>query len=354
VIPFHRPSITEDEISAVTEVLRSGWLTTGNVTHELEARFAERTAKHAIAVNSATAALHLALEALGIGPGDEVVVPTYTFAACGAVVQHLGATVVLSDVGEDYLLGSEQLASVLSHRTKAVIPVHFAGQVADIDSLIQVDPSLAIIEDAAHSLPSKLVGDAAAYSFYATKTMTTGEGGMLVTDSDEIANRAKRMRLHGIDADAWNRYGPGNRWSYAIEDAGFKYNLSDIASAIGLVQLRRSDEMRHKRARIADRYDEAFNRIISIPPRSESWHLYVIQVDDRDKVIERLASKGIGASVHFIPLHLHPHYQRMGYRTGQFPVAERLYSRSLSLPIWPDMTQEQVDCVASAVIEAVT
>jgi len=372
-IPFHRPSIGEAEVEAAAEVLRSGWLTTGSRAHALEAAFAERLGvRHALAVSSATAALHLALEASGVGSGDEVILPTYTFTACGEVCAYLGARPVLVDVGDDYLIDTDAVAARMTDRTRAVMPVHFAGQATDIRKIVADRERVRIVEDAAHALPADAggtptgrLGDAAAFSFYATKTMTTGgEGGMLVTDDDAIAARAATMRLHGISADAWNRYGAGGTWRYEVIDAGFKYNLTDLAAAIGLVQLGRLDAMADDRARIAARYDRALatSDLAFIPPRrpgdGHAWHLYVVQLRtealtiDRGAVIERLAEAGIGASVHFIPLHLHPYYQeRLGYRPGDFPVAERLYQRSLSLPIWPDMTDEQVDRTAATLLE---
>ena len=372
-IPFHRPSIGDAEVEAAAEVLRSGWLTTGARAHALEAALAERLGvRHALAVNSATAALHLALEASGIGSGDEVIVPTYTFTACGEVCAYLGARPVLVDVGEDYLIDPDAVAASTTKRTRAVMPVHFAGQAVDLRELVADRERVRIVEDAAHALPADAggvpagrLGDAAAFSFYATKTMTTGgEGGMLVTDDDAIAARAATMRLHGINADAWNRYGAGGSWRYEVIDAGYKYNLTDLAAAIGLVQLERLDQMAEARTRIAQRYDRALggSDLVTAPPRRpddrHAWHLYVVGLRlealaiDRGTVIDRLAGAGIGASVHFIPLHLHPYYQReLGYRPGDFPVAERLYERSLSLPIWPDMTDEQVDRTAATLLE---
>lgn len=375
LIPFHRPSIGEDEVEAAAEVLRSGWLTTGARAHDLEGAFAERLGvRHALAVSSATAALHLALEAVGVGPGDEVILPTYTFTACGEVCAYLGARPVLVDVGHDYLIDLGAAAERVTDRTRAVMPVHFAGQAVDIAEGLANRERIQIVEDAAHALPADVggtpagrLGDVAAFSFYVTKTMTTGgEGGMLVTDDDAIAARARTMRLHGIDADAWNRYGTGGTWRYEVTDAGFKYNLTDLAAAIGLVQLRRLDAMADARARVAARYDEAFaaSDLVSVPPRRDgdrhAWHLYVVRLRievlaiDRAAVIERLAAAGIGASVHFIPLHLHPYYQREhGYRRGDFPVSEDLFERSVSLPIWPDMTDAEVGRVATTLLEIV-
>jgi dTDP-4-amino-4,6-dideoxygalactose transaminase len=376
IIPFHRPSITDAEIEAATAVLRSAWLTTGRRAHALEAAFSERLGvRHALALNSATAGLHLALEAFGIGPGDEVVVPTYTFTACGEVCAYLGARPALVDVHEDdYLISPQAVADAVGPRTRAIIVVHFAGLAVDPGPLREAlaGRQVRIVEDAAHAIPSSVggipvgrLGDVAVFSFYATKTMTTGgEGGMLVTQDDIIAERVARMRLHGISADAWNRYGAGGRWFYEVLDAGYKYNLTDLAAAIGEVQLSRVDEMAARRAEIARRYDDAFanSPLVELPPRREgdvhAWHLYVVRLNlellsvDRGAVIEGLAQRGIGASVHFIPLHLHPYYQRaFGYRPGDFPVAERLYDRSISLPIWPDMDTRQVELVAGALLE---
>ena len=372
-IPFHRPSIGEREIAAAIEVLRSGWLTTGPKAHALEAAMAERIGvTHALAVNSATAALHLVLDGFGIGPGDEVVMPTLTFTACGEVCAYVGAGVVLADVGDDGLIGPPQLERALSDATRAVMPVHLGGQAVDVGALRAVAPNARYIEDAAHSLPADVrgipagkLGDAAALSFYVTKTMTTGgEGGMLLTDDDALASRAAVMRLHGISADAWNRYGSGGSWSYEVVEAGYKYNLTDLAAAIGLVQLERLDELADARAAIAARYDAAFegSALLELPPRRErdqhSWHLYAVRLNldalslGRAEVIQRLGEAGIGTSVHFIPLHLHPHYQRRyGYKPGDFPVAESIFERSISLPIWPGMTDSQVDRVSSTLLE---
>ena len=372
-IPFHRPAIGSREIAAAVAVLESGWLTTGAKSHALEAAFAERLGvKHALAVNSATAALHLALDGFGIGPGDEVVIPTTTFTSCGEVCAYLGARVVLADVGDDALIGPGQLGAVLTDATRMVMPVHFAGQAVDVEALRAAAPVARYVEDAAHAFPADVrgtptgrLGDAAAFSFYATKTMTTGgEGGMLVTDDDAVAARARLMRLHGISSDAWNRYGAGGRWAYEVAEAGFKYNLTDLAAAIGLVQLERVDDLAEQRTQIAARYDAAFaeTAMLEIPPRRDgdrhAWHLYVVRLDldaltvDRGEVIEQLGAAGIGASVHFIPLHLHPHYQRTyGYRPGDFPTAERIFERSISLPIWPGMTARQVDRVAATLLD---
>ena len=372
-IPFHKPSIGKREIEAAVGVLRSGWLTTGPRAQELEAAVARRLGiRHALALNSGTAALHLALQAFGVGRGDEVIIPTYTFTSCGEVCSYLGARPVLTDVGADALIGPEQASDAVTKHSRAIMPVHFAGQAVDTEQLRnELPPEIRILEDAAHAFPADVrgvsvgkLGDAAALSFYATKTMTTaGEGGMLLTDDTDVAERVARRRLHGINADAWNRYGAGGKWFYEVTEPGFKYNLTDVAAAVGLVQLDRLDEMVTARTAIAARYDAAFDPsdLVDVPPRRaadrHAWHLYVIRLRlenialDKADVINRLTEAGIGTSVHFIPLHLHPWYQReFGYKPGDFPTAEWIYQRSISLPIWPDMTDDQIDRVANTLL----
>ena len=369
-IAFHRPSIGPDERAAVLEVLDSGWLTTGERALAFEdAVRAALGVRHAVAVNSATAALHLALEGLGIRAGDEVVVPTYTFAACGEVVAYLGARPRLADIDPATLnVTAETIAAQLTPRTRAIMVVHVGGLVAEMEPIVELSRSrgVALIEDAAHALPATRSGrhagtwgDAGALSFYATKTVTTGEGGMLLTDSDALADRARVMRLHGISRDAWKRYLVGGSWYYEIEDVGFKYNLTDLAAALGLVQLRRAEEMRVARERVAAQYRKRFTELglldrIDLPeeaPRGDihAWHLYPVRLKaerasiPRDEVIERLRTAGIATSVHFIPLHLHPYYQRaLGYRPEDLPIATAEYRREISLPIYPDLTDLEI------------
>jgi Predicted pyridoxal phosphate-dependent enzyme apparently involved in regulation of cell wall biogenesis len=366
----------------VLEVLDSGWLTTGPRAKLFEERFAEKLgARHAIALNSATAALHLALEAVGVGPDDEVVLPTWTFAASGEVVAYRGARPVLVDVDAATLNATpEAILAAVTPRTRAVIAVHIAGRPVEIERLVALlEPrGIAVIEDAAHAFPSRIggtagryagtYGRAGAFSFYATKTITTGEGGMLVTDDDAVAARARIMSLHGISRNAWNRYASSGSWYYEIEDAGYKYNMTDIAAALGLVQLERAAELLAARREIAATYAAR----LSVPPLSDlverptdtldgshAWHLYIIRLAlrrlkaDRGQVIDGLKELGIGTSVHFIPLHLHPYYRRRWrYSAGDFPVATREYERVISLPIWPGMTEDDVDRVGSG-LEAV-
>lgn len=372
-IPFHRPAISAAEREAVIEVLDSRWLTTGGKSVAFEEAVRARVgSKHAVAVNSATAALHLILEAIGIKAGDEVVVPTYTFAACGETVRYLDARPRLADVDPvTFNATAETIEAQLRPKTKAIMVVHFGGLMADMDPIMELARSrnLPVIEDAAHALPSRrdgrdagTVGTAGALSFYATKTVTTGEGGMIVTDSGEIADRARSMRLHGLTRDAWKRYSGGGSWYYEIEDVGFKYNLTDLAAAIGLVQLDRAESLRVERERVARRYTDAFaaSRVADLvelpampsPNEVHAWHLYPIRIRldrvevTRAEVIDRLAEAGIGTSVHFIPLHLHPYYRRTyGYAPGDLPVANAQFEREISLPIYPDLANDEVDYV---------
>ena len=380
MIPFHRPSITDAEREAVLAVLDSGWLTTGERTLDFENAIQQAVGtKHAVGVNSATAALHLALEAIGIGPDDEVIVPTYTFASCGEVVRYMGARPRLADVDARTLnLTVESFEAQIRPATRAVIVVHFGGLMAGMEPILDVAArhDIAVIEDAAHALPASRAGRAAgsmglagALSFYATKTVTTGEGGMLVTDSDAIADRARSMRLHGISRDAWKRYTASGSWYYEIEDAGFKYNLTDLAAAIGLVQLTRAEAMRVSRERVAMLYAtsvgeaglDAEVELPVIPTDGEvhAWHLFPIRLreggpDRRAAVIERLKEDGIGTSVHFIPLHVHPYYRdTYGYRPDDLPVARREYEREISLPIYPDLSEGEVEQVVAAIARAV-
>jgi perosamine synthetase len=377
-LPFARPSITEREKQAVLEVLDSGWLTTGPRTKLFEERFAATVGtRQAVALNSATAALHLTLEALGVGPGDEVIVPTWTFAASAEVVAYRGARPVLIDVDRRTLNATpETVLAAVTPRTRAVITVHIAGLPVEIERLVALlEPrGIAVVEDAAHAFPSRVggpdgryagtFGRVGAFSFYATKTITTGEGGMLVTDDGAIADRARVMSLHGISRDAWNRYAASGSWYYEIEDAGYKYNMTDIAAALGLVQLERADELLAARRSIAAAYTEGFTAsaaadLLELPQDaddgSHAWHLYIVRLElerlaiDRAAVMMALREAGIGASVHFIPLHLHPYYRRRwGTRPEDHPVATGEYDRVISLPIWPGMTDGDIRRVIAA------
>lgn len=383
-LPFAKPSITDAERRAVLEVLDSGWLTTGPRTKEFEARFAETVgSRHAIALNSATAALHLALDALGVGSGDEVIVPTWTFAASAEVVVYRGAIPILVDVdGATLNATADTIEEAITPRTKAVMAVHFAGQPMDIGGVVDQlgRRGIPVVEDAAHAFPSRIaglggrfagtIGRVGAFSFYATKTITTGEGGMLVTDEDALADRARLMGLHGISRHAWNRYSAGGSWSYEIEDAGYKYNMTDIAAALGLVQLSRAEELLAARRELATGYRQrflgsGFDDLLDLPAdardESHAWHLFVVRLRldrltiDRAAVMDGLQARGIGASVHFIPLHLHPYYRSRPETTPRaLPVASREFQRVISLPIWPGMTNVDLDRVVCALGEILT
>lgn len=379
-IPFHRPSLTATERDAAIAVLDSRWLTTGQRSMDFEAAVAAATgARETVAVNSATAALHLALEAVGVSRDDEVIVPTYTFAACGEVVRYLGARPRLIDVDSETLnVTPELVEAAIRPTTKAVIVVHFGGLMAEVETIVDMAHrhGVAVVEDAAHAFPARragraagTIGDAGALSFYATKTITTGEGGMLLTDSVELANRARVMRLHGISRDAWKRYSASGSWYYEIEDVGFKYNLTDLAAAIGLAQLDRAEEMRLARQRIADIYFERlangpFDGQLDLPVRAaagdvHAWHLFPIRLRGhlaaaRGDIIDRMRDDGIGTSVHFIPLHMHPYYRRTyGYAPEDLPVARAEYEREISLPIYPDLAESDVARVVASLARSI-
>jgi perosamine synthetase len=373
-IPFALPDVSDAELAAVADVLRSRWLTTGPRAKEFEARFASAVgAPHCVAVNSCTAALHLALEAVGVRPGDEVIVPTMTFAATAEVVRYLGAVPVLVDVrASDHNVDVVEIERALTRRTRAIMPVHFGGVPADMDDIVEIARSrdVRVVADAAHALPCRYrdrdvgtLADVTCYSFYATKTITTGEGGAAVTERADWADRMRIMALHGISRDAWKRYTAEGSWYYEIVAPGFKYNLGDIAAALGLVQLARAEEMRARREQIAQRYDAAFGaeglleRLTCPADRTNAHHLYVVKLDrrlDRNGFIEGLKARGVGASVHFIPLHVHPYYREtFGYRPESLPVAHEAYLRSVSLPIYSAMTDGEVDRVVGAVLEVV-
>ncbi|MBP6823318.1 MAG: DegT/DnrJ/EryC1/StrS family aminotransferase [Acidobacteria bacterium] len=374
-LPFALPDIGEEEIAEVVDSLRSGWLTTGPKTQRFEREFADfiGSGAQALAVNSATAGLHLALEAFGIGPGDEVITTPYTFTATAGVVRHLGADPVFVDIDQKtFNLDPAKIERAITERTKAIIPVHFAGLACDMEPIIAIARryGLKILEDAAHALPAtyhnRLVGtldtDATVFSFYATKTITTGEGGMIVTRDEAIAERCRVMRLHGISRDAFDRYTSTKpAWHYEIIAPGFKYNLTDIASSIGLQQLKKAWAFQERRQDMAERYDaELAGLPITLPPQPEngdlhSWHLYPIRLDDsadisRDDFIQQMSARGIGCSVHFIPLHLHPYWQKAyDLQPHDFPMAWRAYEQAVSLPLYTKMTDDD----QARVIEAV-
>ncbi len=379
-LPFALPEIGEDEIAEVVDTLRSGWVTTGPKARRFEQAFAEFLGEpqiECIAVNSATAGLHLALEALGIGPGDEVITTTHTFTATAEVVRYLGADVVLVDIDPKTLnIDPKLVEAEITPKTRCIIPVHYAGLAVDMIAILDIarKHGLRVVEDAAHALPTtlekELIGtmgsDATVFSFYANKTMTTGEGGMLVTRNAELARRAKVMRLHGMNRDAFDRFtAKVPSWYYEIVAPGFKYNLTDIAAALGLHQLKRIPAFQARRELIAQAYNDAFADLPLIPPPqpvegdTHSWHLYVLRLSEelemeRDVFIERLYAAGIGCSVHYIPLHLHPYWRdRYGLRPEQFPHSQKAFERMVSIPLYTAMTDADVQRVIRIVREIV-
>jgi dTDP-4-amino-4,6-dideoxygalactose transaminase len=370
-LPFNRAFIEEQDIEEVLEVLRSGWLTTGPRVKEFEAAFSEFTgAAHSVALSSCTAALHLALAAIGVTEGDEVIIPTMTFASTGETVLYFKARPVLTDCAPNsFHIDARQVEAAITNRTKAIVPVHYSGFACDMDAILEIARrhGLKVIEDAAHALPAKYkgkmvgtLGDITCFSFYATKTLTTGEGGMVTTENGEYAERIRALSLHGISKDAWKRYSAEGSWRYDIQEVGYKYNLTDIQAALGLAQLAKREVAHGLRGRLAERYNRGLASLDAfetphIPDHvTNAWHLYVLQLKPdalrigRDRVIEELKSRGIGTSVHFIPLHLHSLYQRLGYREGHFPNAEARFNGAISLPLYPGMTDEDSDRVMAA------
>lgn len=374
-IAFATPDIGDEEIAEVVDTLRSGWLTTGPKARRFEEQFTAYLggSVESIAVNSATAGLHLALEALGVGPGDEVITTTHTFTATAEVVRYLGATPVFVDVKPDSLcIDPEAIRAAVTPRTKVLLPVHYGGLAADMSAISAIarEHGLRVVEDAAHALTTThrgrqigaLESDITVFSFYANKTITTGEGGMLVTRDAALAKRARTMRLHGIDRDAFGRFTAKTpSWYYEVVAPGFKYNLTDIAAAIGIHQLRKAEAFRSRREEIARSYDRAFATLpLLLPKHADSgdhhaWHLYVIRLGDeaevtRDRFIERLYELGVGCSVHYIPLHLQPYWRdQYGLTPSMFPTSQHAYERMVSLPIHTRMTPSDVQRVTDAV-----
>lgn len=381
ILPFALPDIGIEEIEEVKKTLESGWLTSGPKTEEFENKFAayfknhEKENLHAIAVNSATAGLHLALEACGIGKNDEVIIPDLTFTATAEVVRYLGAHPVFVDSDpEDLNLSIEEVKKKVTKKTRAIIPIHFGGKAADMESLMEVckKKRIHIVEDAAHALPtkygSKLIGQldtsATVFSFYATKTITSGEGGMVLTRNTRMAKRMRIMRLHGISRDIYARdksnNGINNSWYYEVVAPGFKYNLSDVLSAIGIIQLQKMEKMWQRRKDIAKFYFQNLEGLpLDLPPKdlsSSSWYLFVARLNSkktkiiRDEFIHKLKSLGIGASVHFIPLHMQPFWKKKySLRAVDFPVCHKEYKCIVSLPIFSRMSDGDAERVVKAI-----
>ncbi len=375
-LPFALPLIGDEEITEVVDTLKSGWLTTGKKTADFEKSFASFVdASHALAVNSATSGLHLALEAVGVGAGDLVITTPYTFTATAEVIRYLGAHPLLVDIDPDtFNISPKLIREALDNNDniKAILPVHFAGQSCEMDEILEIakEHDIKVVEDAAHALPTtwqgKIIGslsDITVYSFYATKTIATGEGGMITTENEEYLSRMKTMRLHGINQDVFDRYTSDKpSWFYEVVEPGYKYNMTDVAASIGIHQLKKAWNFQKRREWIATQFTESFvdfpltTPYVAYPDDTHAWHLYVIQLDlaaisvNRDEFIELMVEQGIGTSVHFIPLHLHPYWRdTYDYNADDFPVALDVYSRAVSLPIYPKMTDEDVERVIQAV-----
>lgn len=373
-IPFHKAELSSEEINAASEVIRSGWLTMGEKTFEFEREFSEYTgASNPIAVNSCTAALHLALKAAGIKAGDEVIIPAMTFIATWEVITYSGAVPVLCDVlKENFLIDPAEIEKKITPKTKAIIPVHYGGEACDMDKIMDIarKHKLIVIEDAAHALPTQYkgrmvgtIGGITCFSFYATKTLTTGEGGMITTANTDWADRMRRLRLHGITKDAWNRYSDKGSWEYDVSEAGYKYNITDIASAIGVEQLKKSDEMNLSRRKIALKYNNAFSKsglldLWQVRDDAEcAWHLYPVKLKtdavsiSRNDFIIELKNRGIGTSVHYIPMYRFSVFKDSVYSINDFPGCEDIFSRQVSLPIFPGMSSAEVDYVIENVLD---
>ncbi|MBI5709172.1 MAG: DegT/DnrJ/EryC1/StrS aminotransferase family protein [Candidatus Eisenbacteria bacterium] len=376
-LPVARPWIGEREKQLVLETLDSGWITTGPRSEELGRRVAQRVGMpHGIAVNSATGALHLALAALGVGPGDEVITAAYTFVACVNVIEHVGARPVLVDVEPDTLcMDPRAVERAITPRTRVLMPVDYGGHPCDLDVLLALARrhGIAMVEAAAHALGASWRGrpvggwaDVTAFSFYATKNLTTGEGGAAVTADEALAERMGLLSLHGMNRDAWKRYTDTGSWYYEVTAPGFKYNLSDVLAAIGLGQLEHFDEMQRLRREHAARYDTLLADVPEVrrpaarPEAVHAWHLYPIALElerlscDRASFIQELRAENIGTSVHFIPIHYHPHFRAtLGHAAGAFPVTEDAYRRAVTLPLFPGMSGEDVEDVVAAVKKVV-
>jgi len=366
-IPFHKPHITQDDIDSVIKAIKSGWLTMGPKTMEFEKQFKNYIgASFSISLSSATAALHLALNAIGLKKNDEVIIPTNTFVATAESVLYSGGKPILCDIDkESHNLDVNLIENLITPKTKAIIPVHYGGNPCDMDSILEIGKkyNLKIIEDAAHAVPAEYkgkrigtIGDITCFSFYATKTLTTGEGGMATTENEKFARKITLQRLHGISGDAWKRYGSDSSWYYEVLELGYKYNMTDIQASIGLSQLQKIEEMRAKRKAIYQLYSGAFeNNINFIKQSTESesaYHLFVIKVANRDHVFTKLKNKGICTSVHFIPIHEQPYFKnKFGYKKESYPIANEVYRESLSIPIYPDLSSREVEYIIENVLK---
>lgn len=373
-IPYALPLIEDDEIKEVIDTLHSNWLSKGPKTVDFEKKFTEYVhAEHGIGLNSCTAGLHISQLAAGIGKGDEVITTPYTFVASANTIIHTGATPVFVDIDPVTMnIDPKKIEEKITSRTKAIIPVHFAGYPCDMDPIMEIAKkhNLIVIEDAAHAVYTKYkgrsigsIGDFTCFSFYATKNLVTGEGGLVTTHKEEWSDKMRVMSLHGMSKNAWNRYGDKGTWYYEVEYPGFKYNMTDMQASLGLVQLGKLEKMQERREEIARKYNEAFSQIdgYTIPHTDNenvhAWHLYVLRLKenyfsiDRAEFIEQLKERGIGTSVHFIPVPMHPFYKKLGYNIEDYPNALAAYNGAVSLPLYPKMTDEQVERVIEVVLE---
>ncbi len=387
-VPFFKPSFSDDEKKAVCDVIDSGWLTTGNVTHDFEKEFSEFIgAKHALAVNSNTSGMILAMEACGVKSGKTVITTPYTFVSTAASALHLNAEVVFADTEADsYSIDPEKIAEILENlkaegkieTVAAIVPVHIGGNLCDMEKITALakkystsENKIYVIEDCAHSFPSRTkngfagtLGDAGVFSFYATKTITTGEGGMVTTNDSTLAKRMSQMRLHGMDRDAWDRYTSDKAsWEYDIIAPGFKSNLPDVLSAIGRIQLKKANLFFEKRKKIVEKYNRAFKNcgFLTLPPDGEgnAWHLYMIQLNlekldcTRNEFAKELQSKGLGISMHFIAIYNFSYWKKRypEFTPERFPNAQKHYERSITIPLWPDMSEEMAEYVIETVVQ---
>ncbi|MBA4538048.1 DegT/DnrJ/EryC1/StrS family aminotransferase [Bacillus aquiflavi] len=373
-IPYALPQIEDEEIKEVIDTIHSNWLSKGPKTVEFEKQFKSYVqAEHAIGLNSCTAGLHLSQLAAGVGPGDEVITTPYTFVSSANTIIHSGAKPVFVDIDPVTMnIDVNQIESKITNKTKAIIPVHFAGYPCDMDPIMEIARkyNLTVIEDAAHAVHTQYkgkmigsIGDFTCFSFYATKNLVTGEGGMITTHNEALADKIRVMSLHGMSKNAWNRYGDKGSWYYEVDYPGFKYNMTDIQAAFGIVQLSKLEQMQQTRERYAAVYNQAFSEIegFIVPHHDDvnrhAWHLYVLRVKeqnftiDRAEFIEKLKEKGIGTSVHFIPVPMQPYYKKLGYKVEDYPNALAAYEGAISLPLYPKMSEQQVQRVVDVVLE---
>lgn len=376
-LSYAEPLIGRGEISEILDTLASGWLSRGPKCTEFEKRFAQLVgSRYAVGVNSCTAAMFLALKAMGIGPGDEVITTPLTFVATANVIIHTGAQPVFADINpKTFNLDPAEIEKKISPRTRAVLPVHYAGRSCDMDRIMDIANAngLKVLEDAAHAVGTQYkgrtigsIGDATAFSFYVTKNIMTGEGGMVTTDDEELACKVRMLSQHGMDLDAWKRYSAAGSWYYQVMHPGYKCNMTDLQASLGLSQLKRLEVMQGLRELYAQVYHDGLKGLpgITLPEPDESgvhaWHLYVIRVDEaaagisRERFIEELKQRGIGTSVHFIPVHLHSYYRTAyGYQDGDYPAAEQVFRQIVSLPLYPKMSLLDVERVIEAVKEII-